>query len=127
MTDIATAKILVVDDSSTMRRILKNTLSQCGFTDVDEAGDGAEALVKCAEKQYDCVLTDWNMPEVDGLELATRLRADPKYAKTPIMMVTTEGGKKDVMEALIKGVNDYIVKPFTPDLVKGKMMKLLGL
>jgi two-component system chemotaxis response regulator CheY len=127
MTDIATAKVLVVDDSSTMRRILKNTLSQCGFRDVDEAADGAEALVKCAEKQYDCVLTDWNMPEVDGLELATRLRKDPNYAKTPIMMVTTEGGKKDVMEALIKGLNDYIVKPFTPDLVKTKMMKLLGL
>lgn len=126
MTDIASAAILVVDDSSTMRRILKTTLMKLGATDVDEAGDGGEALAKCKEKQYHCVLTDWNMPEVDGLELVVSLRKEPNYAKVPIMMVTTEGGKKDVVEALMKGVNDYIVKPFTPDIVKDKLSKLLG-
>ena len=125
MPDIASAAILVVDDSSTMRRILKTTLMKLGASNVDEAGDGGEALTKCKAKQYGCVFTDWNMPEVDGLELVVSLRKEPGYAKVPIMMVTTEGGKKDVMEALMKGVNDYIVKPFTPEIVKDKLSKLL--
>lgn len=125
MPDIASAAILVVDDSSTMRRILKTTLMRLGAVVVDEAGDGSEALTKCKEKQYDCILTDWNMPVMDGLELVVSLRKEPNYAKVPIVMVTTEGGKTDVVEALMKGVNDYIVKPFTPEIVKDKMSKLL--
>ncbi len=125
MPDIASAAIMVVDDSSTMRRILKTTLMKLGAVVVDEAGDGAEALAKCKAKQYDCVLTDWNMPVMDGLELVVSLRKEPNYAKVPIIMVTTEGGKTDVVEALMKGVNDYIVKPFTPEIVKDKLLKLL--
>ena len=117
--------ILVVDDSSTMRRIVKQALSKSGFTKVTEASDGSDALVKCGDEQFDCVLTDWNMPEVDGLELTTKLRANPNYAEVPIMMITTEGGKQDVIEALTKGVNSYIVKPFTPDTLKAKMDELL--
>lgn len=119
-------KILVVDDSSTMRRILKMTLGRIGFDDVSEAGDGKEAVEACQKEKYDVVLTDWNMPNMDGLELIVSLRALPEYAKTPIMMVTTEGAKDDVIEALTRGANSYIVKPFTPETLKGKMNDLLG-
>ena len=127
MADKTTVAVLVVDDSSTMRRILQNTLTKCGFTNLDEAGNGVEALAKCGEKQFHCILTDWNMPEMDGMEFVKTIRKNPNFAKTPIMMVTTEGGKKDVIEALTHGVNDYIVKPFTPEIVKDKMEKLLGM
>jgi two-component system chemotaxis response regulator CheY len=126
MSDMDT-RILVVDDSSTMRRILRATLMRIGFTDVTEAGDGAEALLKCREAQFDIVLTDWNMPEVDGLELTIKLRQKDNYKKVPIMMVTTEGGKQDVVEALMQGVSSYIVKPFTADILKAKMSDLLAL
>lgn len=119
-------KILVADDSSTMRRILKMTLAKCGYDDVTEASDGQEAVTLCEQQSFDCVLTDWNMPNMDGLELILRLRALPAYSKTPIMMVTTEGAKDDVIEALTRGANAYIVKPFTPDTLKGKMEELIG-
>ena len=122
---MADINVLVVDDSSTMRRIVKGALAKSGFTKVTEAADGSEALVKCKEQQFDCVLTDWNMPEVDGLELTTKLRQHANYATVPIMMITTEGGKQDVIEALTKGVNSYIVKPFTPETLKAKMEDLL--
>lgn len=118
-------KILVADDSSTMRRIIKNTLIKCGYPNVVEAADGQEALNKSKAEQFDCVLTDWNMPNMDGLELAVNLRQDPNYAKIPIMMITTEGGKMDVIEALTKGVTSYIVKPFTPETLDKKMKELL--
>lgn len=119
-------KILVVDDSSTMRRILKMTLGRIGFGDVSEAGDGQEAVEACKKEKYDAVLTDWNMPNMDGLELIVSLRALPDYSETPIMMVTTEGAKDDVIEALTRGANSYIVKPFTPETLKTKMSDLLG-
>ena len=119
-------KILVVDDSSTMRRILKMTLSKCGFSDVTEASDGKEGLEKCQSDQYDVVLTDWNMPNMDGMEMIVSIRALPGYEETPIMMVTTEGAKDDVIEALTRGANSYIVKPFTPETLKTKMSELLG-
>lgn len=119
-------KILVADDSSTMRRILKMTLGRIGFNDVTEASDGQEAVAQCQSQQYDCVLTDWNMPNMDGLELIVTLRAMPNYQKVPIMMVTTEGAKDDVIEALTRGANSYIVKPFTPDTLKQKMDEILG-
>ncbi len=126
MTDPAQVAILIVDDSSTMRRILKLTLGRCGYTNVDEADNGLNALKKVADKQYNCVITDWNMPEMDGLALVQNLRKLPNYQKVPIMMVTTEGGKQEVMEALANGVNSYIVKPFTEDTLKGKMAALLS-
>ena len=119
-------KILVVDDSSTMRRILKMTLTKCGFSDVSEAGDGKEAVEKCKAETFEVVLTDWNMPNMDGMELILSLRALPEYAETPIMMVTTEGAKDDVIEALTRGANSYIVKPFTPETLKTKMSELLS-
>lgn len=118
--------ILVADDSSTMRRILCTTLNRLGYQDITQAANGAEALVKAAERTFDCVLTDWNMPEVDGLELTVKLRAKPEYKNVPIMMVTTEGGKQDVLEALTKGITSYIVKPFTPDILKQKMSELFA-
>ncbi|HAS83254.1 MAG TPA: two-component system response regulator [Verrucomicrobia bacterium] len=123
---ITNPKILVADDSSTMRRILKMTLARCGFEDVTEATDGQDAVSQCKAQNFDCVLTDWNMPNMDGLELIVTLRGMPAYAKVPIMMITTEGAKDDVIEALTRGANAYIVKPFTPDTLKQKMSELLG-
>jgi two-component system, chemotaxis family, chemotaxis protein CheY len=118
--------ILIVDDSSTMRRILRLTLGRCGYNTVDEAQNGVEGLKKAQEKQFDCVITDWNMPEMDGLDMVQKLRTLPNYAQIPILMVTTEGGKQEVVEALTRGVNSYIVKPFTEDVLKGKMAVLFG-
>lgn len=122
----ANPKILVADDSSTMRRILKMTLARCGYNDVSEATDGQDAVRQSETETFDCVLTDWNMPNMDGLELIQHLRSTEAYAKTPIMMITTEGAKDDVIEALTRGANSYIVKPFTPETLKQKMQELLG-
>jgi two-component system chemotaxis response regulator CheY len=119
-------KILVVDDSSTMRRIMKVSLQRCGYAQVEEAENGLEALTKAKAEQYNCVITDWNMPEMDGLELVRNLRQLGNYAEVPIMMVTTEGGKQDIIEALTQGVSSYIVKPFTQDTLKEKMNGLFG-
>jgi two-component system chemotaxis response regulator CheY len=126
MVDISAKAILVVDDSSTMRRIVINTLGRCGFKNMAEAGNGVEALAKCKTQQFDVILTDWNMPEMDGLTFAIELRKMPNYVAVPIMMVTTEGGKKDIIDALTKGVTSYIVKPFTPDTLKAKMDELMA-
>ncbi len=117
-------KILTVDDSSTMRRIIKNTLTRLGYGDVVEAEHGVDALAKMAGVEF--VLTDWNMPEMDGLTFVKALRANPKYAEIPIIMVTTEAAKKEILEAIKAGVTDYVVKPFTPETLKEKMEKVLG-
>ncbi|MDR2638884.1 MAG: response regulator [Helicobacteraceae bacterium] len=120
-------KILVVDDSSTMRRIIKNTLTRLNFKDLLEAENGAQAWETLAMNQDVAVLiTDWNMPEMNGLELVKKVRAEPKFADLPIIMVTTEGGKTEVITALKAGVNNYIVKPFTPDVLKEKLEAVLG-
>ncbi len=126
MSDPASTKILVVDDSSTMRRILKMSLARCGYPNVVEAGDGAEGLAACRAKQFDCVLTDWNMPNMDGLQLILSLREIPSYANVPIVMVTTEGAKDDVIEALTKGATSYIVKPFTPETLSEKLKEVFN-
>ncbi len=126
MSDPASTKILVVDDSSTMRRILKMSLARCGYPNVEEAGDGAEGLAACRAKQYDLVLTDWNMPNMDGLQLILSLREIPSYASVPIVMVTTEGAKDDVIEALTKGATSYIVKPFTPETLNEKLKEVFS-
>jgi two-component system chemotaxis response regulator CheY len=115
-------KVLVVDDSSTMRRIIINTLKSAGYPDVDEAGDGAEALGKV--DGVGLILTDWNMPVMDGLTFVKEVRG--KGITTPIIMVTTEGAKNEVLEALKNGVNDYIVKPFTKPVMVEKITKVLG-
>ena len=112
---------LVCDDSSTMRRIVRTSLMRCGYANTTEASDGSVALNLCKEQQFDCVLTDWNMPNMDGLQLITSLRSMPNYQSVPIIMITTEGAKDDVIEALTNGANSYIVKPFTPDVLKGKL------
>jgi two-component system chemotaxis response regulator CheY len=121
-------KILVVDDSSTMRRIIKNTLNHLGYKDLLEAEDGALAW-ECMTQNSDIgvLITDWNMPNMNGLELVKKVRAEQKYADMPIIMVTTEGGKTEVITALKAGVNNYIVKPFTPQVLKEKLEVVLGI
>ena len=119
-------KILVVDDSSTMRRIIKNTLGRLGHKDILEAEDGAVAWKVMGENaDIDILVTDWNMPEMNGLELVQKVRAEEKYVDLPIIMVTTEGGKTEVITALKAGVNNYIVKPFTPQVLQEKLEAVL--
>jgi len=117
-------KILVVDDMSTMRRIIKTILNQLGYANVDEAENGKQALAKLKSEKYDFVITDWNMPEMDGLTLVKEIRNDPDLKNLPVLMVTAEAKKENVMEALKAGVNNYIVKPFTPEVLKEKMEKI---
>ena len=120
-------KLLVVDDSSTMRRIIKNTLQRLGFDDVLEAEHGVEAWqIMERTPGINVLITDWNMPEMNGLDLVRKVRADSKYESMPIIMVTTEGGKAEVITALKAGVNNYIVKPFTPQVLKEKLEDVLG-
>ncbi|AFV98127.1 MULTISPECIES: chemotaxis response regulator CheY [unclassified Sulfuricurvum] len=120
-------KLLVVDDSSTMRRIIKNTLSRLGYEDVLEGEDGLQGWgVLDANADIGMLITDWNMPEMNGLELVKKVRADSRFADLPIIMVTTEGGKAEVITALKAGVNNYIVKPFTPQVLKEKLAAVLG-
>lgn len=120
-------KLLVVDDSSTMRRIIKNTLSRLGYEDILEGEDGVQGWnVLNENSDIGMLITDWNMPEMNGLELVKKVRADARFADLPIIMVTTEGGKTEVITALKAGVNNYIVKPFTPQVLKEKLAAVLG-
>ena len=120
-------KILVVDDSSTMRRIIKNTLARLGYKDVLEGGDGVEGWDAMNDNpDVEMLITDWNMPEMNGLELVKKVRADERFVDLPIIMVTTEGGKAEVITALKAGVNNYIVKPFTPQVLKEKLAVVMG-
>ena len=116
-------RILIVDDSSTMRRIIGNVVMQLGFSrdDFDEAEDGVKAWKLLGESKYDIILTDWNMPNMNGLELVKKTRAEGVHIKTPIIMITTEGGKGEVITALKAGVNNYIVKPFNAEVLKEKL------
>jgi two-component system chemotaxis response regulator CheY len=116
-------KVLVVDDSSTMRRIIKNSLTRLEFADIVEAADGSEAVGKA--DGCNLVITDWNMPEMNGLELVKSLRSSDSHKETPIIMVTTEAGKNEIVEAIQNGVNNYIVKPFTIDVLKEKLEAVL--
>ncbi len=119
-------KLLVVDDSSTMRRIIKNTLTRLGHDDVLEAEHGVEAWdLLTKNEDVKVLITDWNMPEMNGLELV-KSKSREKYEDMPIIMVTTEGGKAEVITALKAGVNNYIVKPFTPQVLKEKLEDVLG-
>ena len=117
-------KFLVVDDSSTMRRIIVNTLKKVGFTDIDEAQDGSMALQRIQQGGIEFILTDWNMPVMDGLELVSKVRAFNR--DIPILMVTTNAAKDDIVQALQAGVSSYIVKPFSPDTLQEKIDSLLG-
>ncbi|MFP4528656.1 MAG: response regulator [Candidatus Kapaibacterium sp.] len=114
-------KFLVVDDSPTMRRIVINALKGFGWTDVVEAGDGVEAIEKLKSEDVEFVITDWNMPNMSGLELTKAIRSDDNWKSLPILMVTTRGLKQDIIEALKAKVNNYVVKPFTPQVLKEKL------
>ena len=114
-------KILVVDDAPMIRRILKNLLREMGFSNIDEAEDGAVALQKLRSQKYDFVITDWNMPNMTGIELVQEIRKDPNLKHIPIMMVTAEAKKENIILALKSGVNNYIVKPFTPENIRSKI------
>ena len=118
-------KILAVDDSPTMRRIIINTLKRAGYSEVLEAKDGKEALAKIKVEDVNFVITDWNMPEMNGLELVKHLRSLDEYHDLPILMVTTRSVKEDIIEAMKAGVNNYIVKPFTPETLKEKIQYIL--
>jgi two-component system chemotaxis response regulator CheY len=120
-------KILVVDDSSTMRRIIMNTLKSLGYEDIIQAADGVEAWEALQQNpDIGLVMTDWNMPNMNGLELVKKIRADERYKNLPIIMVTTEGGKKEVITALKAGVNNYIVKPFNKQILQKKLEEVIG-
>lgn len=118
-------KILVVDDFSTMRRIVKNLLKQLGYVNIDEAEDGAQAYEKVKNGDYGFVVSDWNMPNMDGLDLVKSVRANPAIKDLPILMVTAEAEKDKVIAAIQAGVSNYIVKPFTGDTLKEKMDKII--
>ncbi|MCA9772786.1 MAG: chemotaxis response regulator CheY [Myxococcales bacterium] len=119
-------RILVVDDFSTMRNIIKNILRQLGYNNIIEADSGKTALQKLAEKPVDLVISDWNMPVMDGLELLKRIRASAELKSIPVVMVTAEAKKENIIEAVQAGVSNYIVKPFTPEVLEQKLEKVFG-
>ncbi|WP_264601784.1 response regulator [Rhodobium gokarnense] len=113
--------VLVVDDYKTMIRIIRNLLKQLGFTDIDEASDGTEAFDKMQERKYGLVISDWNMEPMTGYELLKKVRAENSISKTPFIMVTAESKTENVIAAKKAGVNNYIVKPFNAQTLKGKI------
>jgi two-component system chemotaxis response regulator CheY len=117
-------KFLVVDDSVTMRRIIMNALQRIGYNDILEATDGREALGRFDES-IGFIITDWNMPNMNGVEFTRAVRARPEGHSVPIMMVTTRGAREDIVAAVEAGVNNYILKPFTPSVLKEKIDRLL--
>ncbi len=119
-------KILIVDDFATMRRIIKNILRQLGYTNILEADDGSTALNILRKEKVDLVITDWNMPKMSGLELLKAIRADERLKDIPVMMVTAEALKENIIEAVKAGVNQYIVKPFTAQTLQEKINKIFG-
>ena len=114
-------KFLVVDDSPTMRRIVCNALKELGYGEITEAGDGKEALDKLGSTPVDFVITDWNMPEMNGLELTRAIREHPQWGTLPVLMVTTKGMKEDIVAAMHARVNNYVVKPFTPKVLRDRI------
>ena len=119
-------RFLVVDDSSTMRRIIINTLNKLGHTDIVEAGTGREGVEKLGAAPVDVIVTDWNMPEMSGIDFVRHVRSAPATKDVPVLMVTTNAAKDDIVEALKVGVNSYVVKPFTPDTMKEKIQAVLA-
>jgi two-component system, chemotaxis family, chemotaxis protein CheY len=117
-------KILIVDDFSTMRRIVKNLLRDLGFTNTSEADDGLTALPMLQGGKFDFLVTDWNMPGMQGIDLLKAVRADPELASLPVLMVTAESKKDQIVEAAQAGVNGYVVKPFTAQTLKEKIDKI---
>lgn len=117
-------KILVVDDFPTMRRIIRNLLKDLGYENVDEAEDGAMGLEKLRNGSFDFVLSDWNMPNLDGLEMLKQIRADANLASLPVLMVTAEAKRENIIAAAQAGANGYVVKPFTAATLEEKLNKI---
>ncbi len=122
--DPAKIKILVVDDFSTMRRIVRNLLKELGFTNVDEAEDGVVALQKLRGGGFNFVVSDWNMPNMDGLTLLQTVRSDPTLKHLPLLMITAEAKKENIIAAAQAGASGYIVKPFTAATLNEKLAKI---
>lgn len=120
------AKILVVDDFLTMRRIVRNLLKQLGYENITEAEDGDQAYVKLKGGGFGFVVSDWNMPNLDGLGLIRKVRSDPDLKELPFLMVTAEAEKDKVIEAIRAGVSNYVVKPFTAEVLKEKIEKIFN-
>jgi len=118
--------ILIVDDFATMRRIVKNVLRQVGFRNISESEDGKLALAELKKEKYDLVLCDWNMPGMSGIELLKAVRSDDKLKNTPFIMVTAEAQKENIIAAVKAGVSNYIVKPFTAEIITEKLKKVFG-
>ncbi|MCS3751768.1 two-component system chemotaxis response regulator CheY [Salinibacter ruber] len=114
-------KFLIVDDSPTMLRIIRNALQEIGYDEIVEAEDGEDALEKLEENAPDFVVTDWNMPNMNGVDLTSNIRNHPEYSDLPILMITTRGMKEDVKTAMKAEVNNYIVKPFEPEVLEEKV------
>jgi two-component system chemotaxis response regulator CheY len=119
-----TMKVLVVDDMATMRRIVKNVLKQLGFSRVEEAENGAEALQKLRAETYGLVVSDWNMPVMTGIDMLRAIRSDEKLKSIPVLMVTAEAQQGNLIEAIQAGVSNYIVKPFTAETMQEKLGKI---
>ncbi len=119
-------KILVVDDFATMRKIIKNILTQLGFKDIIEADDGTTALELLKKQKVDLIISDWNMPKMSGIDLLKAVRSDENLKDIKFIMVTAEAQKENVVEAIKHGVNQYVVKPFTPETLKEKLEKVFG-
>ncbi|AXT45559.1 MULTISPECIES: chemotaxis response regulator CheY [Chromobacterium] len=117
-------RFLVVDDFSTMRRIVRNLLKELGFTNVDEAEDGMVALHKLKTQHFDFIVSDWNMPNMTGIELLKAVRADAQLKHLPFMMITAEAKRENIIEAAMAGASGYIVKPFTAATMEEKMSKI---
>jgi len=118
-------RFLVVDDFSTMRRIVKNLLQELGYANVQEADDGSSALPMLKTGNFDFVITDWNMPQLPGLELLKAVRADPNLTHLPVLMVTAEAKREQIVEAAQAGVSGYVIKPFTAQTLGEKLAKIL--
>ena len=119
-------KILVVDDFSTMRKIIKNILNQLGFKNIIEADDGTTALEILKKEKVGLIISDWNMPKMNGLELLKAVRSNEETKDIPFIMVTAEAQKENILEAIKYKVNQYIIKPFTPETLKEKLEKVFG-
>lgn len=118
--------ILIVDDYKTMLRIVRNLLQKLGFSDIDEAMDGTDALAKMKGRRYGLVISDWNMQPMTGYELLQKVRADEYLKATPFVMVTAESKVENVVAARQAGVNNYIIKPFSAEVLKAKLKTVLG-
>ena len=123
---IENTKFLVVDDFSTMRRIVRNLLKELGFANVQEAEDGVDALNKLRTEQFDFVVSDWNMPNMTGIDLLREIRADANLKHLPVLMVTAEAKKENIIMAAQAGASGYVVKPFTAVTLDEKLKKILA-